>query len=179
MIYMKKEIFVTKDSQKMGINEMFPNFSLQSVSKEEVSLFSLQENLGKWIILFFYPSDFSLTSSSEIKDLNFHKDKFSELNCQPLVIGTDSLASHRVWMQSDKNLQENSIPFLTDSFFMLSKILGLLDKKNGSIVRATYIIDPEGVLRFFEKGDPSITRSIPDLIRKIEAMQAVEKIKMR
>jgi peroxiredoxin (alkyl hydroperoxide reductase subunit C) len=176
---MNKEIFVSKDSQKIGINEMFPFFSLQGIGEGGVEFFSSEKNLGKWVILFFCPSAFSLTASSEIKDLNTYGEKLKNLNCQTFVISPDSLASQKVWIQSDKNLEGNTIPFLTDSFCVMSKLLGLLDKKNGGILRGVYIVDSEGVLRYFEKSDISVTRSIPELVRKIEAMQALEKIKVR
>jgi alkyl hydroperoxide reductase subunit AhpC len=178
---MDKEIFVNKKGvKKLGIHEKFPDFALQGILDGDVKIFSGDTLAGKWAVLFFYPSDFSPTSSSEIKELSDSYEKISSLGASVYVIGGDSVSSHKAWISSDNNLQDvKNIPLLSDSFYMLSRFLGLLDKKNGGILRATYVLDPEGVLRFFEKGDSSIKRSIPDLLKKIEAMQALEKIKIR
>ena len=128
---------------------------------------------GKWLVLFFYPLDFTFVCPTEIKSYSESYDKFRELGAEVLGASTDSVFSHKAW--SDKgDLGQLKFPLLADGNQELSRKFGVLVEEKGIALRGTFIIDPEGKLRYSCVHDLGIGRSVDETVRVLQALQTGE-----
>jgi lipoyl-dependent peroxiredoxin subunit C len=126
---------------------------------------------GKWLVLFFWPKDFTFVCPTEIVAFNDLNDKFKESNAVLLGGSTDSEFVHRAWRQQNKELRDLSFPMLSDIKHDLCTRLGILDEEAGVAQRATFIIDPNGVIRFTMVTDLSVGRNPEEVLRILHALQ--------
>ena len=143
-----------------------PAYKPQSKKHENVSLESLR---GKWVVLFFYPLDFSSICPKELKELKEHSEKFKELDCEVLTASVDSPYSHEAWV--DKELKDFSYSMLSDITKRMSRDYGVLDEEKGIALRATFIIDPEGRVQHHTCNNLKTTRSITELLETLKNTQ--------
>lgn len=126
---------------------------------------------GKWLVLFFWPKDFTFVCPTEIVAFNDLNAKFKESNAVLLGGSTDSEFVHRAWRQYNDDLRDLSFPMLSDIKHELCNNLGILDKDAGVAQRATFIIDPEGIIRFIMVTDLSVGRNPEEVLRILDALQ--------
>ena len=126
---------------------------------------------GKWLVLFFYPRDFTFVCPTEIREFNRLQKDFSALNCEILACSTDSEWSHKNWFERD--LGEVQYPALADTTQEISRSYNVLGQ-DGAAQRGTFIIDPEGVLRWMMVSDNSVGRSVKETLRALRALQTGE-----
>jgi peroxiredoxin (alkyl hydroperoxide reductase subunit C) len=124
---------------------------------------------GKWLLLFFYPLDFTLVCPTELKSLAVHEADFWALSTSIVAVSTDSVHSHQAWFSRD--LPEVKFPVIADMTKRMSRDFGVLLEEKGTALRASLIIDPDGFLRYMVVSDQNVGRSILDLLRVIEALQ--------
>jgi len=120
---------------------------------------SLSEYRGQWLVLFFYPRDFTFVCPTELRGFARHEKEFEKLGAKILAASTDSQWSHKAWFERD--LPEVRYPVLADTALKLADAYGVLNADDGSAERGLFIIDPEGVVRYFvvfgrpfRSGDP-------------------------
>jgi alkyl hydroperoxide reductase subunit AhpC len=134
---------------------------------------SLTDYRGKWVVLFFYPLDFTFVCPTEIRGFNVKLDAFNKLNAVVLGASVDSKYSHLAWIKRG-DLGELNFPLLSDFNKEVAERYGILDEKEGVALRGLFIIDPDGVLQYQLVHNLSEGRSIEETLRVLEALQTGE-----
>ncbi|MEE9554738.1 MAG: peroxiredoxin [candidate division Zixibacteria bacterium] len=148
-----------------------PDFKMQGVFKGEFKDFSLSDYKGKWVVLFFYPLDFTFVCPTEIKEFSKRNAEFEKLNAKVLGASIDSVYSHKAWIDSE--LGELAYPLLSDITKKVSADYDILHDDSVSL-RGTFIIDPEGVVRWMVVSDLGTGRSVKETLRSLAALQTGE-----
>lgn len=162
----------------LTIGDKFPAFSLKAtVSSDLKTAFediSNETYQGKWLVVFFYPKDFTFVCPTEIAAFGKLNEEFRDRDAQVLGGSIDSEFVHLAWRQQKEELRDLPFPLLADIKRELSGALGILDKEEGVAQRATFIVDPEGVIRFVYVTDGSVGRSPEEVLRVLDALQTDE-----
>lgn len=135
---------------------------------------SLSDYEGKWLVLFFYPRDFTFICPTEIQEFGRLYEDFKKLNCEVVAASTDSEHSHKAWFETDERLKDVKYPIIADTTHELADIYNILDDE-GAAQRGTFVIDPEGNLRFILVSADSVGRNVPEMLRVVEALQTGER----
>lgn len=134
----------------------------------------LTDYRGRWLILFFYPADFSFVCPTETRGFAEHYEQLQSLKADVLGVSTDSVFSHRAWIQTppDKGgVGPLPFPLASDIKKSVSREYGILDEEEGMALRGLFIIDPEGLLRYEVVHDMDIGRSVSETMRVLQALQ--------
>ncbi len=162
----------------LTVGDKFPDFQLKGVvstaPKQAFQDFSLADFKGKWVVAFFWPKDFTFVCPTEIKGFGDVNSEFADRDAQVLGISTDSEFVHLAWRQNHEDLHDLPFPMLADIKRELSTELGILDKNEGVCLRATFIVDPEGIIRFASVNDLSVGRNPQEVLRVLDALQTDE-----
>lgn len=156
------------------IGEKVPEFSgviaFQAGSFTKISLLDYR---GKWVVLFFYPRDFTFVCPTEIEGFARLEKEFETAEAKILACSTDSEWSHKNWFENDPRLKEVKYPILADTTHEISSAYNVLGK-DGASQRGTFIIDPEGILRWMTVSDNSVGRSVKETLRVLKALKTRE-----
>jgi peroxiredoxin (alkyl hydroperoxide reductase subunit C) len=162
----------------LTIGDKFPSFAAKAVvgldrGKEfaEVSDHSFE---GKWKIYFFWPKDFTFVCPTEIAAFGKLNREFADRDAQVLGVSTDNEYVHLAWRNQHPDLKDLPFPMIADLKRDLSQALGVLDKQEGVALRATFIVDPQGVIRFVSVNDLSVGRNPAEVLRVLDALQTDE-----
>lgn len=162
----------------LGVGKPFPQFNLKSVTGTDLkTAFSEVNNdtyKGKWLVAFFYPKDFTFVCPTEIKGFNELNGQFKDRDAQILAFSTDSEFVHLAWKQNNADLKELKFPMVSDLKRELSQSLGILDESEGVAQRATFIVDPQGIIRFVYVTDLSVGRNPKEVLRVLDGLQTDE-----
>ena len=173
-----KQVFPSFNKRFIAtIGSQAPSFSGKAVVNKEFETLTLDDYKGRWVVLFFYPLDFTFVCPTEIVEFNDKSDKFAEINCDVIGASIDSHFSHLAWIETPRvsgGLGDMKIPLLSDLNKNISKDYGCL-LNDGFTVRATYIIDNNGIIRDIELVDRPIGRNIDETLRKVQALQFTDK----
>lgn len=137
----------------------------------EFTKISLEQYRGKWVVLFFYPRDFTFVCPTEIRGFAKHMDEFSKLNTAILGCSTDSEWSHKAWMEA--SLPEVTYPIIADTTHNIARDYGVLNDE-GASERGVFVIDPDGLVKHITISAGSVGRSVKELIRVLNALQSGE-----
>jgi alkyl hydroperoxide reductase subunit AhpC len=133
---------------------------------------SLCDYRGKWLVFFFYPRDFTFICPTELRGFAKNREAFAALNCEVLAASTDSEWSHKNWFERD--LPEVDYPILADNTHAISEAYDVYNAKDGLAERGTFIIDPEGMVRYALVSSGSVGRSVGETLRVLKALQSGE-----
>ena len=162
----------------LGVGKKFPEFNMKAVVSSDIkTAFQDVRNetyKGKWLVVFFYPKDFTFVCPTEIKGFADLNGQFKDRDAQVLAASTDSEFVHLAWRQSHKDLNNLPFPMLADIKRDLSAQLGILDENEGVAQRASYIVDPEGIIRFVYVTDLSVGRNPKEVLRILDGLQTDE-----
>ncbi len=162
----------------LTIGDRFPHYSLTGVvSTDQASAFRTfdqDSHKGKWRVLFFYPKDFTFVCPTEIKGFGDLAGEFRDRDTEVFAVSTDSEFVHLAWKRDHADLRDLPIPMLSDIARDLSEALGILDPVEKVARRATFIVDPEGVIRFVSVNDGSVGRNPDEVLRVLDALQTDE-----
>jgi lipoyl-dependent peroxiredoxin subunit C len=162
----------------LGVGEKFPVFSLQAtVSLEKGKTFQTitdQEYAGKWKVYFFWPKDFTFVCPTEIAAFGKLNREFQDRDTQILGGSIDSEFVHLAWRQNHPDLKNLPFPMLADIKRELCGELGILDPKEGVALRATFVVDPDNVIRHVSVNDLSVGRNPQEILRVLDALQTDE-----
>lgn len=157
----------------LNINQAAPDFKgLKAYHQGEFKEVSLTDYTGRWLILFFYPRDFTFVCPTELRGFAKHEADFKALNCDILAASTDSEWSHKNWFEQD--LPEVKYPILADTTQSLAKAYGVLNENDGSADRGLFIINPEGQIKYIVVSAGSVGRSVTETLRVLKAVQSGE-----
>ena len=150
-----------------------PAFVLDAVVNQEFKKVSLSDYSGKWVVLFFYPGDFTFVCPTEIKGFNKALAEFSAVNTQILAVSVDSKFSHLAWIKSGA-LDQLDYPLLSDFSKQTARAYGVLDEEKSSARRGLFIIDPQGVIQHRVVHSDKVGRSVEETLRVLKALQTEE-----
>jgi alkyl hydroperoxide reductase subunit AhpC len=162
----------------LGVGEKFPEFRVKatvSLDKgKEFSEITNESYPGRWKVYFFWPKDFTFVCPTEIAAFGKLNREFQDRDAQVLGGSTDSEFVHLAWRNNHPDLKTLPFPMLADVKRELAEELGILDPGEGVCQRATFIVDPEGVIRFVAVTDLSVGRNVEDVLRVLDALQTDE-----
>lgn len=162
----------------LTIGDRFPSFALKAVvstdPKTAFTTISNDTDAGKWKIVFFWPKDFTFVCPTEISSFGKLYSDFVDRDAVVYGVSTDSEFVHLAWRQHHPDLRDLPFPMLADIKRELSEALGILDKDEGVCLRATFIVDPAGVIRFVCVNDLSVGRNTAEVLRVLDALQTDE-----
>ncbi|WP_374045165.1 peroxiredoxin [Geobacter sp. AOG1] len=161
------------DGGTARVGQPAPGFTLDAVINGEFKKVGLADYRGKWVVLFFYPNDFTFVCPTEIRGFNAALDSFRKLNAEVLGASVDSKYSHLAWIQRG-DLGDLKYPLLSDFRKEVAARYGILDEKEGEALRGLFIIDPTGVLQYVLVHNLSVGRSVEETLRVLEALQTGE-----
>lgn len=158
------------------VGQKAPDFSMPTTKNLESldQVERLADFQGKWLVLFFYPLDFTFVCPTEIRGFNAKLDAFEELNARIVGVSTDSIFSHRAWIKasaSDGGLGGLNYPLASDFTKQVSRDYGVLVEEKGFALRGLFIIDPNGILRYQVVTDENVGRSVDETLRVLQALQ--------
>lgn len=154
------------------VGEKAPIFEdVMAYEAGEVKKLGLGDYAGSWLVLFFYPRDFTFICPTEIKEFARLQEEFKKCDCTILGASTDSEHSHKAWFERD--LKEVRYPVLADTTQKVSRDYNVLGA-DGAAQRGTFIIDPDGMLRWMMVSDNSVGRSVAEILRALHALQTGE-----
>lgn len=163
-----------QDNPPLRIGDKVPLFTARSTQ----GIVDLEEMLGRWIILFAHPADFTPVCTSEFIALAAAADQFAAMDCELLGISVDSLYSHLAWVRMIHEMTGVAVrfPIIEDPTMEVARAYGMIgaEARDAGSVRMTYFIDPQGILRAATCYPPTVGRSIPEMLRMLAALQRVE-----
>jgi alkyl hydroperoxide reductase subunit AhpC len=160
---------------KIGLEA--PSFDLPSTRNLDTleEHVALRDYRGRWLVLFFWPYDFSFICPTEITGFSDSADRFRELNCDIVGISVDSVYTHKAWIETprDRNgIGPVNYPLASDFTKETARAYGVLDEKTGAAHRGLFIIDPEGIVRYQVTTDMNVGRSVDETLRVLQALQS-------
>lgn len=160
----------------LQVSKPAPDFEGQAVVGKEFQDISLADYKGKWLVLFFYPLDFTFVCPTEITAFSDNIDKFKEAGAEVVGASVDSAFSHLAWINTPRNkggLGDIHYPLLADITKKVSRDYGVLLEDQGVALRGLFIIDPEGNLAYQVVHDLGIGRNVEETLRVLKAIQTV------
>ena len=159
----------------LTVGDRLPDFDLQAAvgteSGREFARVTSGGYPGKWLVLFTWPMDFTFVCPTEIAEFGKRAVDFADRDAQVLGMSTDTHYVHLAWRRDHPDLRSLPFPMLADTRRELSSALGILHKGEGVPLRATFIVDPEGVIRFASVNDLSVGRNVDEVLRVLDALQ--------
>ena len=162
----------------LTVGDRLPEFELQAVVSldrgKEFSAITHESFAGKWKVVFSWPMDFTFVCPTELSEFGKQYAEFRERDAQLLGVSTDTHFVHLAWRQHHPDLKSLPYPMLADTKRELSTALGVLHKQDGVPLRATFIVDPSGIIRHVSVNDLSVGRSVAEVLRVLDALQTDE-----
>ena len=156
------------------INAPAPEFSEDAYFNDSINKISLHSYRGKWVVLFFYPADFTFVCPTELGELADHYEQIKAEGAEIISVSVDTAFVHKAWHDESATIKKITYPMLSDPARRVCSAYGTLIDDEGLSLRATFFIDPKGILKAYEFHDNSIGRNVDELIRKIQAAKFVE-----
>ena len=155
------------------VGQPVPDFKLAVYHQDEIKEVSLSDYKGKWLVLVFYPADFTFVCPTELEDMAELYPKFQEAGAEVISVSTDTAYVHKAWHDESKAIGKVQFPMGADPAGVVSRLFGVYIEEEGLALRGTFIIDPDGVLKTVEIHDLGIGRSAAESLRKLEAAKFV------
>ena len=152
----------------LTLNVEAPEFALEGVQDGSVRTWKLPDFRGSWLVLFFYPADFTFVCPTEIRGFEKHIAEFRQRRCAIAGISVDDLASHAAWVQELGGL---SFPLLSDPEGRVARDYGVLNPEDGRAFRATFLVTPDGRLAWTVVSPMNVGRSVSETLRVLDALQ--------
>ncbi|MGG4035241.1 peroxiredoxin [Paenibacillus cisolokensis] len=154
-----------------------PDFTMETAlgNGQDFGTASLSDYRGKWLVLFFYPLDFTFVCPTEITALSQAYEQFKALNTEILGVSVDSKHSHRAWINtpvSENGLGQLNFPLASDITKNVARDYGVLIEEEGVALRGLFIIDPEGELKYQVVNHNDVGRSVEETLRVLQALQS-------
>jgi peroxiredoxin (alkyl hydroperoxide reductase subunit C) len=165
----------------LSVGQHFPKFSKKAVvslekGKEfyDITSDELVNDEERWTVMFWWPKDFTFVCPTEIAEFNKNFGEFRDRNANLIGASTDSEFVHLAWRNNHEDLKSLKFPMLADTSKSLAEDLGILEANEKVAYRATFIIDPQGIVRWVCVNDLSVGRNVKEVIRVLDALQTDE-----
>ncbi len=159
------------------VGQKAPDFSATAVIDQEFQTLKLSNYLDQYVVLFFYPLDFTFVCPTEIIAFSDRHEEFSSLNTQILGVSVDSEFAHLAWIQTEKKqggIGDINYPLISDLKKEISTSYNVLEPDAGIALRGLFIIDPEGIIQYMIVNNFSFGRSVDETLRVLKAIQYVQ-----
>ncbi len=157
----------------ININDEIIDFEVEAYYNNDIEKIKFSDYKGKWIILIFYPADFTFVCPTELEDAQKYYEDVKKLGGEIMSISTDTAFVHKAWHDNSPAISKIEYPMLADPTGKISKMFGTYIENEGLSLRGTFIIDPDGILKTIEIHDNNIGRSAKEMLRKLEAAKFV------
>lgn len=158
----------------VSVGDRVPDVEVDVFQNDEIKKVKLISDFKKkWLVLVFYPADFTFICPTELAELADHYDEFKKLGAEVLSISTDTVFVHKAWHDNSPMIKKIKFPMVADPTGNLCRLFGTYIEKEGLSLRGSFIVDPDGVVKALELHDNSIGRSATELLRKIQAAKFV------
>lgn len=157
----------------VNIGEKILDFELKAYHDNKEIKIRLSDYAGKWLILVFYPADFTFICPTELAELADYYSQFKKERAEILSVSTDTIFVHKAWHDQSPMIKKIKFPMVADPTGKLCQAFGTYIEKEGLSLRGSFIIDPDGVTRAWELHDNSIGRNAKELLRKLQAAKFV------
>lgn len=161
----------------LRVGQVAPDFKATAVIDQEFKDISLSDYRGKYVVLFFYPLDFTFVCPTEITAFSDRAEEFTKLNTQILGVSVDSAFSHLAWIQTDRKsggVGDLNYPLVADLKKEISTAYNVLDPDAGIALRGLFIIDKEGVIQHATINNLAFGRNVEETLRTLQAIQYVQ-----
>jgi peroxiredoxin (alkyl hydroperoxide reductase subunit C) len=162
----------------LTVGDKFPSFKLKGVvtleKGKEFAEVTSESHPGAWKVVFFWPKDFTFVCPTEIAEFGKRQEEFSDRDTQVLGVSHDNEYVHLAWRRTHPDLKDIPYPMLADVKRELSTAAGVVHKEEGVPLRATFIVDPTGIIRHVSVNDLSVGRSVDEVLRLLDAFQTDE-----
>lgn len=164
----------------LSVGELFPVEAKKAVvsieAGKEFAEISTNDHTkeGKWMVMFWWPKDFTFVCPTEIAEFNKKTGDFNDRDTVLIGASTDSEFVHLAWRQNHNDLKDLKFPMLADTSKSLGEALGILEQNEKVAYRATFIVDPQGIIRWVSVNDLSVGRNVNEVIRVLDALQTDE-----
>jgi alkyl hydroperoxide reductase subunit AhpC len=162
----------------LTVGDQFPAFDLKAVvgleKDHEFRRVTSNEYPGQWKVVFFWPKDFTFVCPTEIAEFGRRNGDFKDRDAQVLGVSIDTEYVHLAWRKDHPDLKNLPFPMLSDVKRELSTALGVLHREEGVALRATFIVDPQNVIRYVDVTDLNVGRSVDEVVRVLDALQTDE-----
>ena len=159
------------------VGKTLPDLDVDVFIDDRIEKVPLSSYRGKWLILFFYPGDFTFVCPTELREIALIYNDFQDQKAVVAAVSCDSVYSHKAWHDSSESVRKVNYPMIADPAGILARTLGIYLENEGVSLRATFVVDPKGVIKAMEVNDNSIGRSAAELLRRLEAAKYVEEHK--
>lgn len=159
------------------IGEKIPDFILEVFHENDIKKVKFSEFEGKWLVLAFYPADFTFVCPTELEELAEKHEEFRKLDAEIMSVSTDTAFVHKAWHDNSPSIKKINYPMAADPAGKLCREFGTYIEEDGLSLRATFIIDPDGILKSMDIHDNSIGRSAEEIFRKFQAAKYVSEHK--
>lgn len=157
----------------LHIGSPAPAFEADAYTDGEIRTIRLEDYRGRWIVLVFYPLDFTFVCPTELRAFAEAQDAFRASNAEIVAVSVDSVYAHRAWVARD--LPEVRYPLVSDLTKRIAREYGVLDEDKGVALRGTFVIDPEGVVQYQVVSNLDTGRSTEETLRCLQALQTGER----
>ncbi|WP_338876655.1 peroxiredoxin [Spirosoma sp. SC4-14] len=167
-------------NQIISVGSEFPEFKKLAVvsldkDKEFYEISSEDhKNAGQWLVMFWWPKDFTFVCPTEIAEFNKKFEDFQDRDTMVIGASTDSEFVHLAWRKNHDDLRGLKFPMLADTSKSLAEDLGILEANEKVAYRVTYIVDPQGIIRWVSVNDLSVGRNVNEVLRVLDALQTDE-----
>jgi len=162
----------------LTVGDTFPDYDLSAVVSlepgKEFERLTPNHHPGRWRVVFFWPMDFTFVCPTELAEFGRREPDFRDREAQLLGVSGDTQYVHLAWRRDHPDLRALPFPMLADTQRALSTALGVLHKQDGVPLRATFIVDPSGIIRFASVNDLNVGRSVDEVLRVLDALQTDE-----
>ncbi len=161
----------------LRVGQPAPEFKATAVVDQEFKEIKLSDYRGKYVVLFFYPLDFTFVCPTEITAFNDRYDEFKAINTEVLGVSVDSEFSHLAWIQTDRKsggLGDLVYPLVSDIKKEISIAYNVLEPEAGIALRGLFIIDKDGVIQHSTINNLAFGRSVDETLRVLQAIQYVQ-----
>lgn len=162
------------ENEYLRIGHAAPEFIAEAFVNGEIKKISLNDYKGKWVVVFFYPADFTFVCPTELGEMADKYEEFKKQGAEVLSVSTDTVFTHKAWHDTSETIKKIKFPMVADPTHEISWKYGVLIEEEGVALRGSFLIDPHGILKAYEVHDNSIGRSADELFRKLEAAKFVE-----
>ena len=157
----------------LSVGDSVPNFSFEVFHEGKISTKSIEDYKDSWLILFFYPADFTFVCPTELGELASMYDEFKKDGIEIISFSTDTAFSHKMWHETSETIKNIKYPMGSDHRQILVEAFNTYSDKDGLAYRGTFVINPKGEIVLSEIHDNSIGRSAKELLRKVRAAKFV------
>jgi peroxiredoxin (alkyl hydroperoxide reductase subunit C) len=154
------------------IGKYAPDFQARAFVNGKIEDFRLSKLRGKWVILFFYPADFTFVCPTEIEGFAEKYEEFKKAGAEIVAVSRDTVYVHKAWVENDERVSKAKYPMVEDRKGEISRDYGVLNEVTGNAFRGLFIINPEGIIKYMVVTDDNVGRSTEETYRVLAALQS-------